>query len=73
MGLIGITRLLNRRVKKDRKIYDAFWIYLPREITSDSQFPFKENDEIAIELDPLNKTLFIRKLEETETHKSKNK
>jgi len=55
----GIGRLINRRTKTGKKIYDRFFIYIPTQVARDGTFPFKEGDKLEIEIK--GKTLIIRK------------
>jgi len=59
MVLVAETKVVNRPVKKDGNIYDSFWIYLPKEIASDSQFPFAEGQPVKIKIDVKRNRLII--------------
>ncbi|MHA1267605.1 MAG: AMP-binding protein [Candidatus Helarchaeota archaeon] len=37
-------------IKKSGKGYESVWLYLPREITKDPAFPFKNNDKVYVEI-----------------------
>jgi len=39
-------------------------IYIPADIVLDSQFPFSKDGEIEVEIDPENKVLKIKPIEE---------
>lgn len=56
----GKGRFINRPTKTGRKIYDKYFVYVPTEIARDSAFPFKDGDEVEIEVDTKRKGLLIK-------------
>lgn len=48
--LEGESKVINRpRVSKGKK-YDSLFIYIPADLTKDSQFPFKSGDRVSIKV-----------------------
>ncbi|MHA1711569.1 MAG: hypothetical protein ACTSUS_05845 [Candidatus Freyarchaeota archaeon] len=41
-------------------------IYIPSDIVLDSQFPFREDGEILVEIDPKNRVLKLKPIEKRE-------
>jgi hypothetical protein len=48
--LEGRGRFVNRPTQTGGKKYDKFFIYVPTELAKDSQFPFKDGDELVLKL-----------------------
>jgi len=57
------SKLVNRPTQTGGKMYDKFYVYIPREISKDSAFPFKANQKLKVRIDVENKRLVIEKLE----------
>ena len=38
------------------------YVTIPARVVQDSQYPFKADDDVELEIDPLNKTLTVRLL-----------
>lgn len=57
------SKLVNRPTHTDGKLYDKFYVYIPREVAKDSAFPFKTNDKVKVKIDIENKRLIIEKPE----------
>lgn len=49
--LEGKGRFLNRPTTTGGKKYDKFFIYLSTKLATDSSFPFKEGEEVAIRIE----------------------
>ncbi len=57
----GKGKFINRPTQTGGRSYDKFFIYLPTELARDGTFPFKEGEEVAVEIE--NKKLVITKIE----------
>ncbi len=56
----GKSKLVNRpRISKGKK-YDSYFVYIPSKVARDSNFPFKQGDEVIVKIDPKNKQLIIK-------------
>jgi hypothetical protein len=55
------SKLVNRPTQTGGKLYDKFYVYIPREVSKDSAFPFKPNDKVKVKIDTQNKRLIIEK------------
>ncbi len=51
MTLKGKGRFVNRPTATGGRKYDKFFLYIPTDIVKDSQFIFKEGDEVEIMVD----------------------
>ncbi len=49
--LEGKSKILNRSRKTKGKQYDSLFIYIPSDVTKDSTFPFKSDEEIIVRID----------------------
>jgi len=56
----GKGRFINRPTKTGGKTYDKYFVYVPTEIARDSAFPFKDGDEVEIEIDRKRKGLLVK-------------
>ena len=56
----GKGRFINRPTKTGRKTYDKYFVYVPTEVARDSTFPFKDGDEIEVEIDAKGKRLLVK-------------
>ncbi|MFX1481543.1 MAG: hypothetical protein ACFFCI_25975, partial [Promethearchaeota archaeon] len=54
----GKGRILKRKAGNRR--YDSFWIYIPSKISKDLDFPFRDKEEVLIDL--IGEHLNIRKI-----------
>lgn len=61
----GRGRFINRPTKTGGRGYDKFFIYIPTEVARDGTFPFKEGEEVAINIE--NKKVAITKIEKKKT------
>lgn len=52
---------MNRPTTTGGTKYDKFFIYIPTEVAKDSQFLFKEGDEIKIAVDTKKRVLVVSK------------
>jgi hypothetical protein len=52
---------LNRPTKTGKRIYDKFFIYIPTEIARVGLFPFKEEDEVNVQVDAKGKRVIPEK------------
>lgn len=59
------------RVWRKHKTHGEYYVYIPREVSLDSKFPFKHGDRVKIRILPWMKGLEIR-LEEGEADVSKS-
>jgi len=59
MVLRAKGKFVNRPTHTGGKKYDKFYIYLPTDLVNDSQFPFKEGDEIEMAVDVKSRKLVI--------------
>jgi hypothetical protein len=57
--LEGKSKILNRSRTSKGKRYDSLFIYLPSDLTKDSQFPFSPDDTVLIKI--VDKRLVIEK------------
>jgi hypothetical protein len=57
------SKLVNRPTQTGGKMYDKFYVYIPREVSKDSAFPFKANQKLKVRIDVENRRLVIEKLE----------
>ncbi len=57
--LEGKSKILNRSRMSKGKRYDSLFIYLPSDLTKDSQFPFSPDDTVLIKI--VDKRLVIEK------------
>jgi hypothetical protein len=57
------SKLVNRPTETGGKLYDKFYVYIPRELSKDSAFPFKVDERLKIKIDTKNKRLIIEKIE----------
>lgn len=57
------SKLVNRPTQTGGKLYDKFYVYIPREVSKDSAFPFKPDQKLKVRIDVENKCLVIEKLE----------
>jgi hypothetical protein len=44
-------------------LYDKFYVYITREVSKDSAFPFKPDQKLKVRIDVENRDLIIEKLE----------
>jgi hypothetical protein len=49
--LEGKTKIINRSRMSKGKQYDALFIYIPSDVTKDSTFPFKSDEEVKVRID----------------------
>jgi len=57
------TKLVNRPTQTAGKLYDKFYVYIPREVSKDSAFPFKPDQKLKVKIDAENCRLVIEKSE----------
>ena len=55
----GIGKFVNHPTRTGKKLYDKFYIYVPTQVAKDGTFPFKDGDEVEVEIK--GKTLIIKK------------
>lgn len=60
--LEGRSKIINRSRKSKGKQYDSIFIYIPSDVTKDSTFPFKSDDEVTVRID--KNRLIIEKAEQ---------
>jgi hypothetical protein len=60
--LEGKGRFLNRPTETGGKKYDKFFIYIPTKLATDSSFPFKVGEEVAIRIDIQSSKIVISKI-----------
>lgn len=58
------SKLVNRPTQTGRKMYDKFYVYIPRQVSNDSAFPFKPNQKVKVKIDVENKRLLIESAEQ---------
>ena len=56
----GKGRFINRITKTGKKTYDKYFVYVPTEVARDSTFPFKDGDEVEVEIDVKGKRLLVK-------------
>jgi hypothetical protein len=56
------SKLVNNPVQTTDKMYDKFYIYIPREASKDSSFPFKPDRKLKVKIDVEKCRLVIKKL-----------
>lgn len=61
--LEALTKLVNRPTQTDGRLYDKFYVYVPRAVSNDSCFPFKANQKVKVRIDTENKRLVIENAE----------
>ena len=44
-------------------MYDKFYVYIPREVSKDSAFPFKPDQKLKVRIDVEYRRLVIEKIE----------
>jgi hypothetical protein len=49
--LEGKSKIINRSRKSKGKQYDSLFIYIPSDVTKDSTFPFRSDDEVTVRID----------------------
>ena len=54
------SRFINRPTKTGKKTYDKYFIYVPTDLAKDSAFPFKDGDEVEVEIDAKGKRLLVK-------------
>jgi hypothetical protein len=59
--LEGRSKIINRSRKSKGKQYDSIFIYIPSDVTKDSTFPFRSDDEVTVRID--KNRLIIEKAE----------
>ena len=52
----------NRPTQTGGKMYDKFYVYILREVSKDSAFPFKPDQKLKVKIDVENCRLVIEKL-----------
>jgi len=57
------SKLVNRPTHTGGKLYDKFYIYIPREVSKDSAFPFKPDQKLRVRIDVENRRLVIENAE----------
>jgi len=57
------SKLVNRPTQTGGKMYDKFYVYIPREVSNDPAFPFKLGQKLKARSDTENKRLVIEKSE----------
>ena len=57
------SKLVNRPTQTGGKMYDKFYVYIPRQVSNDSAFPFKANQKVKVRIDVENMRLIIEKIE----------
>jgi hypothetical protein len=60
--LEGRSKIINRSRKSKGKQYDSIFIYIPSDVTKDSTFPFRSDDEVTVRID--KNRLIIEKAEQ---------
>lgn len=55
-------RFINRPSKTGKRTYDKFFVYVPTELARDSTFPFKDGEEVEIEIDAKGKRLLVKRV-----------
>jgi hypothetical protein len=60
--LEGKSKIINRSRKSKGKQYDSLFIYIPSDVTKDSTFPFRSDDEVTVRID--KDRLIIEKAEQ---------
>lgn len=56
----GKGRFINRPTKTGKRTYDKYFVYVPTEVARDSTFPFKDGDEVEVEIDAKGKRLLVK-------------
>lgn len=49
--LEGKSKIINRPRMSKGKQYDSLFIYIPSDVTKDSAFPFRSDDEVKVRID----------------------
>jgi hypothetical protein len=62
----GIGTVIGRTSKAGARKYEQLWIYIPRDMASDSMFKLKAGDPCQIELDIKTGGLAITQISESE-------
>jgi hypothetical protein len=65
------SKLVNRPTLTGGKSYDKFYVYIPKQVSNDSCFPFKANQKVKVRIEVENKRLVIENAEK-QLEKSKN-
>lgn len=59
--LEGKGKFINRPTKTRNRTYDKYFFYVTTDVVKDSAFPFKEGDDVAVIVDPVNHQIIIKK------------
>jgi hypothetical protein len=57
------SKIVNRPTQTDGKLYDKFYVNIPREVAKIQLLPFRANDTVKVKIDVENKRLVIEKSE----------
>jgi hypothetical protein len=49
--LEGKSKIINRSRRSKGKKYDSLFIYIPSDVTKDSTFPFRSDEEVIVRID----------------------
>jgi len=60
--LEGKSKIINRSRQSKGKQYDSLFIYVPSDVTKDSTFPFRSDEEVIVRID--KNRLIIEKAEQ---------
>jgi len=66
-------RFINRPPKTGRGTYDKFFIYVPTELARDSNFPFRQGQEVEVRIDQENRVLVVQPVESRRAEKQRPK
>ena len=49
--LEGKSKIINRSRRSKGRKYDSLFIYIPSDVTKDSTFPFRSDEEVIVRID----------------------
>ena len=71
--LEGETRLVVAGTKLRNKTYRRFLIHIPPKIARDSQFPFKPNQTLKVEIDRIRRAVVLSEANNPNAHQQEEK
>lgn len=60
----GIGTISNRKYTRNGVTLDRFFVYVPLNVATDSQFPFEHNEKINIIIEPDKRSVRLEKIKE---------
>ncbi len=63
----GIGTISNRKYTRNGVTFDRYFIYVPLNVATDSQFPFEDNEKINIIIEPDKRSVRLEKIPQVHT------